>query len=268
MKKVIYILSVAVAALLVGACTKASADKTLQTEYFTLNGDMAMYIEMGKPFVEPGYTPYPGASDVEVYIIDPSGELVDEVDTSVSGFYEIVYANTSKDGFAFKKSRMVYVYDPTIEVDMAGGYTVDVKETLNKTDTFLEYAQYYSSMSVDDYPRAPYVTPSVSVTISKVAGNIYSVSDLFGGWYTCIQGRGGYYVDLYGASYATYFDMTGNLILNADMTVTLLSSYIACWGDGLDYLVNGTYDPETKTLTYDTRYASSVGPFHIVMKQE
>lgn len=275
MKKIIYILSIAVAVFVVGSCQKASADKTLETEYFTLNGDMAMYVEMGDPYVEPGYTPCEGASDVEVYIIDPNGSLVDEVDTSESGFYQIVYCNTSKEGFYFEKSRMVYVYDPTIEVDMAGGYSLDAKTSLFAGDTYLEYAQYYSDQSnfdpsVQAWARAPFVTPSVSITISKVAGNIYSVSDLIGGWYTSIQGRGGYYVDLYqSGAYATYFDMTGNLILNADMSVTLLSSFISAWKDGLDYLKNGVYDPETKTLTYDTCYAGGqVGPMHIVIKQE
>ena len=182
MKKIIYILSIAFAAFVVGSCEKASADKTLETEYFTLNGDMAMYVEMGDPYVEPGYTPCEGASDVEVYIIDPNGSLVDEVDTSESGFYQIVYCNTSKEGFYFEKSRMVYVYDPTIEVDMAGGYSLDAKTSLFAGDTYLEYAQYNSDQSnfdpsVQAWARAPFVTPSVSITISKVAGNMVYGSD-------------------------------------------------------------------------------------------
>ena len=67
----------------------------------------------------------------------------------------------------------------------------------------------------------------------------------------------------YGATYA----MTGNFLLNDDLTITLVDSRIAGWGDGLDDVVNGSYSPETKTLTYTAQYALSYD-FNIIATKQ
>jgi hypothetical protein len=37
-----------------------------------------------------------------------------------------------------------------------------------------------------------------------------------------------------------------------------MSSYIAGWGDSLDYLNDGVYDPETGTISYSVSYAGQI----------
>ncbi|NJK96201.1 MAG: DUF5012 domain-containing protein, partial [Bacteroidales bacterium] len=41
---------------------------------------------------------------------------------------------------------------------------------------------------------------------------------------------------------------------NADNTITHVSSYNQGWGDSLNDLVDGIYDPTTKSITWDAFY--------------
>ena len=52
--------------------------------------------------------------------------------------------------------------------------------------------------------------------------------------------------------------MTGYVSLNPDNSISLLSSYIKGWGDGLDYIKDGKYDPETGTISYSLSYAGQI----------
>ena len=52
--------------------------------------------------------------------------------------------------------------------------------------------------------------------------------------------------------------MTGMVALNSDNTITLLSSYIAYWGDALDYINSSSFDPATGKLTYFASYAGQI----------
>lgn len=255
MKRYIYMILVAALGLMASACEKESEGVTGQTNYFVLNGARTMFLSIGEEYVEPGYTPYEGASPVEVVITDAAGDVVSKVSTESAGFYTITYSNTSKEGFYLEQTRTVYVYDASVEASLAGTFKVDCDATLYNGDTFTDYAAYYKGL---DNAQSPYVTDEISISFATVAGNIYSISDYFAGWYTSIRGRGGYYAENNGSSYATYFDMTGYIILNADMTLSMLSSKVRAWGDGLDYLQNGVFDPETGKLSYDVSYAGSI----------
>ena len=86
----------------------------------------------------------------------------------------------------------------------------------------------------------------MGIKFTEYVPGIFYCNDLFGGWYEQIRG--------YGNSYA----MTGYVCLNPDNTITLLSSYVKGWGDGLDYIDNGVYDPETGQISYNLSYAGSI----------
>jgi hypothetical protein len=94
-----------------------------------------------------------------------------------------------------------------------------------------------------------------SILIYQETPGTFYISDFIGGYYEV--GRA------YGPTYA----MVGHFIFNADNTLTLKDSKIAGWGDGLDDLVDGVYDPATKTLTFTAQYAESYDFNVIVTKQ-
>ena len=135
-------------------------------------------------------------------------------------------------------------------------FVVNGEESLYKDGhSFGEYAASYAD-------KGRTTTDAPEITFTQVAGNIYYCNDLLGGWYTWIQGRGGLG---YGS---TAFDMTGYVILNADMTVNHLSSLHNYWSDSLDDIQNGVYDPATKTLSYLWIYAGGQVAAFVKMKKK
>ena len=59
--------------------------------------------------------------------------------------------------------------------------------------------------------------------------------------------------------------MNGYLQLTSDNEILALSAIVPGWGDTYDDLYNGSYDPETKTVTFDMDYAGSM-QFHIILQ--
>ena len=59
-------------------------------------------------------------------------------------------------------------------------------------------------------------------------------------------------------AYAAKYCMTGYVNLDAENNIHLISSYISGWGDSLDYLKDGKYDPETGQITYSLSYANQI----------
>lgn len=104
-----------------------------------------------------------------------------------------------------------------------------------KKQTFSDRAAYYGN-----------TTQCVGITFTEVAPGIYYVNDFLGGWYSQIRG--------YGVRYC----MTGYISLNPDNTLTLQSSYIAGWGDGLDYIEDTACDPDAGTIQYSLSYAGQI----------
>lgn len=265
MKRYFILLFVAAFASFALSCQKVTTEGVTNiTKFFTLNGAETIFLGIGQEYVEPGYTPYEGASDVKVEIRDAAGEVVDAVNTESAGFYTIYYSNTSAEGFPLTKTRNVYIYDDSIETSLKGSYKVDLDLTMYGSRTFADRLAYYKGLEDN---TAPHCTDNYTIEIETVVGNIYSISDYFAGWYSYIRGRGPYYAATYGSSYLTYFDMAGFIVLNADMTLSMLTSKIRAWGDGLDYLENGVYDPETGTLSYDVLYASAIAISPVMVKQ-
>ncbi|MBR5038858.1 MAG: DUF5012 domain-containing protein [Prevotella sp.] len=199
-----------------------------------LQGDEMMLVPIGSTFTDPGCKATLAGQDYTSNVIVKGAN---DVDPNKVGFYDISYSAINKDGFSASVNRTVVVYDPSVTASIAGTYSTDMGATLygkNKL-TFADRAAYYGNTS-----------ECVGIKFTEYVPGIFYCNDLFGGWYEQIRG--------YGNSYA----MTGYVCLNPDNTITLLSSYVKGWGDGLDYIDNGVYDPETGQISYNLSYAGSI----------
>jgi hypothetical protein len=78
-----------------------------------------------------------------------------------------------------------------------------------------------------------------------VGPGIFYVDCLLGGYYSL------------GAGYGSTYAMTGYIMLNSDNTLSLISSYVSGWGDGLEDFFDGVYDPATGGLSWKSQYAGS-----------
>lgn len=256
MKKYLYSLMTAI--VLLGFAT--SCDGTQEEPHIqwypvvTLEGESTYYLELGENFTLPGFTAVntitgeDASSAVKVMIYDViAGDYVDKISTASPGMYNVYYISEASEvspssDYQMIKQRDIYVYDPTIETDISGSYNINMGESiyLSNGKTFAQAAEGYGNVD------------SSTVAINQLLPGFFYVSDLLGGWYDQIRA--------YGSKYA----MTGYISLNSDNSITLLSSHIAGWGDGLDGIWDGKYDPATQTITYDTQYAGSI-KMHIVM---
>lgn len=279
MKKFLFTLTLALSVLALGSCTKESAGRHSVVDYvkITLLGDKEIYIDLGGQYEEPGYTATDKGVDaldkVEVTITNLDGEEVEEITTDQPGMFTITYAAESQDKVAIQTYRTVYVYDPALAVSLSGTFAVDFEQSTCAsapaaagTKVFKPLVAYYN----ENGSYAGFAVDNFDLVFKEVCPGIYTVNDLLGGWYHAVQGRGGKYEALYGAQYATYFDMKGMVFLNADGTIALASSQIDAWGDGLDYLKDALLEqageePATgDKLYFEVSYADgAVGPIKV-----
>jgi len=231
MKKSLFILSIIAAVIFIfTGCEKkiTTEDDSKITYYvtFDLEGGDFITIPVGTPFVDPGYTAMEGTRDVTNQV-DVDGE----VDGLQVGFYVLTYSAVNKDGFPSATTRTVIIYDPNAPpTDISGTYTTSI----------LRY-----------YAGNPSTRSGYTIHVTKLAPGFFYVDDLLGGWYW--QGSG------YGSPYA----MTGYIQFNAGNVITLVSSYLRGWGDSLDDMENGAYDPNTKGLFWTVHYVGGLIEFNV-----
>lgn len=227
MKKLAYLMAFVFTLALTSCGEDSTAGMTDITYYaeLTLEGETTMYVDKGDAYEEPGYSAVMNGEDVTDQV-----EVTSNVDTSTSGVYTITYSIVNEDGFYTTSTRTVIVLDPNDPIE---GYW-DTDEN--------NYRDYEGQTAYGD---------SYEILIINNGDGTYYVEDLLGGWY--------YYRAGYGSSYA----MTGNIAIDGS-TVTLVDSYIAGWGDGLDYLDQGTYDATTETLSWHVSYAGYL-EFYVTM---
>lgn len=250
MKKYIFILFTALLATVAISCEKTSAGTTEIINYFQVNGASAMYLGVGEQFEDPGYVELEGGGTVSTAIYDMDGNEVSAVTTDEPGFFSIYYTATNDQGYTLNKKRMVYIYDDTVS-ETLGTFTVDLDNSYRQSTP---YALYFSNYGGAD---------KVTITFKQVAGNIYSCPCLLGGFWQ------------YMGAYASYvesgydFTMKGYITLNADMSISLLSSSCEAFGDSLEGL-EGQYEPTEKTLTFIADYGYTSSGAHdvytVVMK--
>ena len=196
-----------------------------------MQGDEFMLVPVGSKFVDPGCTGTLAGEDITSKIVI---EGADEVDTNTLGFYYITYSAEGSDGYPASVERTVCVYDPTVTLDISGEYDVDMELSIYQgARTYADRAAYYGNTS-----------QCTGITFDMIVPGIYYVNDIFGGWYDQIRA--------YGSRYA----MTAYVSVDNDGNIDLLSSYIAGWGDGIDYLEEGRY--EDGVITYSLCYAGQI----------
>lgn len=217
--------------------TSCSDDEELTDSKITyypemeIQGDEFTILPIGTPYVDKGCKGTLLGEDCTSGIVT---EGVEDVDYNTAGLYYVTYFYTNKDGYLTKAKRTVAVCDPSITTDIEGKYKVQSGSYRDNGSAQEEYAKY-------------------SVTIKNVAPGLFYISDLLGGYYD--QGRG------YGSQYA----MTGYIQLLSDNTIKLLSSHVDGFGDSLDSMENGKYDPATGEISFDAAYAGQM-TFHVILK--
>ena len=217
--------------------TSCSDDEELTDSKITyypemeIQGDKFTILPIGTPYVDKGCKGTLQGEDCTSGIVT---EGVEDVDHNTAGLYYVTYSYTNKDGYLTKAKRTVAVCDPSITTNIEGKYKVQSGSYRDNGSAQEEYAKY-------------------SVTIRKDAPGLFYISDLLGGYYD--QGRG------YGSQYA----MTGYIQLLSDNTIKLLSSHVDGFGDSLDSMENGKYNPETGEISFDVAYAGQM-TFHVVLK--
>jgi hypothetical protein len=196
-----------------------------------MQGDEFMLVPVGSKFVDPGCTGTLAGEDITSKIVI---EGADEVDTNTLGFYYITYSAEGSDGYPASVERTVCVYDPTVTLDISGEYIVDMEASIYQgARTYADRAAFYGN-----------TTQCTGITFDMIVPGIYYVNDIFGGWYDQIRA--------YGSRYA----MTAYVSVDNDGNIDLLSSYIASWGDGVDYLEDGKF--EDGVISYSLCYAGQI----------
>jgi len=227
MKKVILSAVLAIVAFALGSCEKESEGLTRITYYpvLTLEGDQTIYLDKGTPYVEPGYSANLNGEDVTDQVI-----VTSNVDCNVSGIYSISYSITNVDGFSSQSSRKVIVLDSKDPIE--GIYVTQASSFRTYNGATVLYKNEYSFLVINK-------------------GDSYEFEDLFGGWYSQRAG--------YGSNY----NMKGHVTFDASNKMTLVDSKIAGWGDSLDGLEDGSFDPATGTLSFISIYNKNTMEFHI-----
>ena len=230
------------------SCTNEPDGLTQITYYpvFTLEGGSIYTIPVGSTYTDPGYQAIEGSEDVTANVIititDIDGNVVESIATDEPTFYTITYTAINVDGFEGSTQRTVFVYDPSVTVSMAGTYSTDMANSKygKNLTPFSAYAASYG-----------YTDQCTGLVFNELAPGIYEVNDLMGGWYEQIRG--------FGANYGAGMGcMSGYVSLDGENKISLMSSYIEAWGDGLDWIKDGVYDPATESMSYSLSYSGQV----------
>lgn len=233
MKKIFFAMMLTVAALGLTSCGDDEHMDSHLTYYpeITVNGDDVVQVELGNAYVEQGATAILNGEDVSDGVVISS-----DVDDSKAGIYTVNYEYTNADGFSSSTSRTVVVCNPNITTDISGTYTVATNSYRDYNGTLVSFGGY-------------------EVTVTQAYPGIFYVSDLLGGYYDQRLG--------YGSDYA----MTGYIALDADNSVSLLTSNVAGWGDSATGWADGSYDAATGKISYVVNYAS-VMDFYITLTKQ
>ncbi len=271
MKKQLFIIALSLLTLGFVSCEKKSAGLTGSVDYVKLQlvGSARVLLGLGDTYIEEGWTATDKGTDVadkvDVVIIDMLGEVVDEITTDAPGIFTITYSATSQDNMYIEVQRQVIVYDPTLSISIDGAFAVDFEQSErldgSKNWTWQQWSDMYTDP--EQWGYAAYSMSKININFSELVPGIYEVDDLLGGFYTGLRGYGPYMKETNGVAYYHYYSMGGMVILNADASIDLVSSYVDAWGDSLEDFT-GTYDEATKTIEMHSIYGGGMD-FHVVM---
>lgn len=262
MKKYILIVISAILALSAVSCQKTSEGVTEVVNFFQMNGARNIFLGIGDEFTDPGYVEMEHGGTVQTTITNMFGETVNAVTTDQPGYFKIKYHTTNDQGVDLDMVRTVYIYDATVSETLAKGKIIpdeciffrqnDETGEYEPAGTYAEYAAYYASNGWE-------TTTDITVGIKQIAGNIYTIDDTIGGWYTYVRGYGPYY------DFGYDFGFSGYFTLNADMSLSDLSDFFSpAWGEAIEGF-QGSYDPEAKKLTIISFWSGMA--FQVVVDQ-
>jgi hypothetical protein len=219
------------------ACEKETEGLSKSAYYvsFKLKGDNPAVVQVGMPYTDAGVIATENGKDVTASITTKSNVVHEEM-----GMYKVEYSAVNSDGLASKAVRDVIVCNPSVTTNLEGTYVGQEGS----------HRLVLSTGAVVDYP-------GYHCKITYLAPGFFYINDFFSGWYAeRVYPQYGYAI----------MGMTGYFALNDDNSISLISSYIDAWGDGLDKLENGKYDPETGEISWDAYYAGSM-KFHVVINK-
>jgi len=229
MKKNLLYLSILLTSLIFCSCEKETEgiSSTIDIELF---GGQLMLVAVDEPFVDPGVeAKYKGVD------ITNSITKTGTVDYNTVGIYTIDYTYINDDGVATTRTRTVIVCDPSITTDISGDY-LTVTGTYRKT----------AAGAIVNYP-------GFKVSITKIAPGFFEISDFLGGYYD------------QRAKYGIAYACSGYVQLNADNTLSLLSSSILPWQDTIDGIGIAKYNPTDGSVSWAADYAAM--KFYVVLNK-
>lgn len=217
-KNILFTMLFALVALVMTSCSKDSEGLSRITYYPSITLDGDSYMIWEK-----------GNAFVDPgFYAEMNGEDVSSqvsvsgnVDVNKSGIYNLTYSCKNEDDIYATVSRTVVVLDSKSAVE--GFYTNQATSNRNGT----AYGRAFEVLVIDN------------------GDGTITVDDILGGWY-CQR-----------AGYGTNYAMTAKLALASDGTLSLISSYVPGWGDGLDSF-EGSFNAASKTINFVCVYAGSL----------
>ena len=236
--KIVNFSLLAICTLILFACTNETENLSRPTNYvaFEILGDNPAIVQVGEEYNDAGVIATLAGTNVNSSI-----KISSNVDYEAMGMYKVEYSGVNADGLPSRAIREVIVCNPAVITDISGVWNVDPEETyrLSAGPTTTNYGG-----------------PGYTVRITRLAAGFFAVSDLLAGWYS---------IRTY-PQYMPLSAMIGNISLNEDNTLNLISSNIGLWDDGLDDFKDAFYDPETETIKWTTSYAGSMQFFITLTK--
>jgi hypothetical protein len=222
MKKILYNLFV-VFLMIAGfsSCEEETTYDTSKITYYAtleLQGEIVLFWDKGVAYDEPGYVAKMQGEDVTSQV-----EVIGSVDVSTPGIYDLSYVITNKDDYSVTQNRTVMVADPT-ESPIESGYWSATSET------YRDYGGTITQFS------------GFSVSILQTAPGEFYISDFFAGYFDQRAG--------YGSAYAC----VGSFSLSSENVIEATSASVEGWGDSIDELRGGTFNPETGEIYYEVDY--------------
>lgn len=173
MKKILYSLIVCAGVLTFASCDNSVVDNSRLTYLVDLQVEKdTIEHQVNTEFTAPKFTATENGQDVSAKVTVTG---LDKVDKDKIGIYPISYSVTNSDGYESSAKQTVYVVNLDADTDISGNYTINVTSSTGTkgTDPAVQFSAAYP------------------LTIKRVATGIFTISDLFGGWFNLQQGLGG-----------------------------------------------------------------------------